>query len=183
MQNKLWSLTDKGLLAKALSLLEIMLPLEQGQGLVDQRQNVDTHGLALLLHLDSLVKLLDGLREVLLVQEKLAVVVVDVRDLLEVLHRSAESGHGGGNRAHLVLCDTELDVGEDERSVQVDRLLVVLRSLGKLAQDEVELGAVVVNIGVILVVVDGDLEVISGGILVTYGSNSLAYFDGRTYIE
>lgn len=56
---------------------------------------------------------------------------------------------------------------ENEGAVEVDRLLVVFGGLGKLAQDEVELGAVVVNIGVILVVGDGKLEVVSGSILVS----------------
>lgn len=80
------TLTDKGLLAQVLSLLEVVLPLEQSKSLVDQRQDVDTHGLVLLLFLDSLVELLDGLRIVLLVKKKLTVVVVDVGNILEVLH-------------------------------------------------------------------------------------------------
>ena len=56
---------------------------------------------------------------------------------------------------------------ENEGAVEVDRLLIVLGGLGELAQDEVELCAVVVNIGVILVVGDGKLEVVSGSILVS----------------
>jgi hypothetical protein len=56
----------------------------------------------------------------------------------------------------------------DERPVKVDGLLVVLGGLGELTQDEVELGTVVVDVGVILVVGDGELEVISSGILVSY---------------
>jgi len=144
-----------------------VLPLEQGEGLVDERQDVDAHRLAQLLHLNGLVKLLDGLSVVLLVEEKLSVVVVNIRNLLKILHRPAESGHSGGDGAHLVLGHTELNVGENEGSVQVDGLLVVLGSLGKLTQDEVELGTVVVNIGVVLVVVDGKLEVVGGGILVS----------------
>jgi hypothetical protein len=58
-------------------------------------------------------------------------------------------------------------VGEDEGAVEVDRLLVVLGGLGELTQDEVELGAVVVDVGVILVVGNGKLEVVGGGILVS----------------
>jgi hypothetical protein len=67
------------------------------------------------------------------------------------------------------LCDTELDVRVDERAIEVDRLLVVLGGLGKLGQDEVQLGTVVVDIGVVLVVVNGKLKVIGGGILVSCG--------------
>ena len=144
-----------------------MLPLEQSQSLVDQGEDVDAHGLALLLHLDGLVELLDSLGVVLLVEQKLTVVVVYIRNLLEVLDRPAEGSHGGGNGAHLVLGDTELDVREDEGAVEVDRLLVVLGGLGELTQDEVELSAVVVDIGVILVVGDGELEVVGGSILVS----------------
>lgn len=65
------------------------------------------------------------------------------------------------------MCDTELDVGEDEGAVEVNGLLVVLGGFGELAEDEVKLSAVVVDIGVVLVVGDGELEVISGGLLVT----------------
>jgi len=161
------SLTDECLLAQGLSLNKVMLPLEQSQSLVDQGQDVDAHGLALFLHFDGLVELLDGLGEVLLVEQKLTVVVVHVRYVLEVLDRPAESSHGGGHGAHLVLGHTELDVRENEGAVEVDRLLVVLGGLGELAQDEVELGAVVVDIGVILVVGDGKFEVIGSSILVS----------------
>ena len=144
-----------------------MLPLEQGKGLVDQRQHVDAHGLALLLHLNGLVKLLNGLRVVLLVQEKLAIVVVHVGNILEVLDGSTEGGHCRSNGAHLVLCHTKLDVREDERTVQVNRLLVVLGGLGELAQDEVELSTVVVNVRLVLVVSDSSLEIVGSSILVT----------------
>jgi len=78
-------LTDKSLLAEVLRLLEIVLPLEQGKGLVDQRQNIDTHGLDLLLHVDGLVELLNSLGEVLLVEQEFTVVVVDIGDILKVL--------------------------------------------------------------------------------------------------
>lgn len=166
----MWKLTDKSLLAKVLRLLEVVLPLEQGKRLVDQGQNVDTHRLDLLLHVDGLVELLNGLGEVLLVEQELTVVVVDVRDLLKVLERSPKSSHGGRNRAHLVLGHTELDVGVDECTVKVNRLLVVLGGFRKLSEDEVELSTVIVNVGVILVVGNGELEVISGGILVSYTS-------------
>jgi hypothetical protein len=91
-----------------------LLPLEQSQSLVDERQDVDAHRLVLLLHLHGLVKLLNGLRVVLLVQQELAVVVVHIGNVLEVLDRSAEGSHGGCNRAHLVLRHTELNVGVDE---------------------------------------------------------------------
>lgn len=55
----------------------------------------------------------------------------------------------------------------DERPIEVDRLLVVLGGLGKLTQNEVELGAVVVDVGVILVVSNGKLKIICCSILVS----------------
>lgn len=144
-----------------------MLPLEQCERLVDQRQNVDSHGLDLLLHVHRLVEFFDGLVEVLLVQQKLTVVVVNVRHLLKVLYRSSERGHGGCNRAHLVLRHTKLNVRVDEGAVEVNRLLVVLGSFSELPEDEVELGPVVVDIRVVLVLGDGEFEVIRGGVLVS----------------
>lgn len=161
------TLTNQGLLAEVLGLLEVMLPLEQRKGLVDEGQDIDAHGLALLLHLDGLVELLDGLLEVLLVKEKFTVVVVDIRNILEVLHGSAEGGHGGSDRSHLVLSDTKLDVRVDKGTVEIDGLLVILSGLGELTKDEVELGAVVVDIRVVLVVGNGKFEVIGGSILVS----------------
>ena len=144
-----------------------MLPLEQGKGLVDQGQNIDTHRLDLLLHVDRLVELLNGFGEVLLVKQEFTVVVVNVRHIFKVLDRSSEGGHGGRNGAHLVLCYTQLDVGVDESPVKVNRLLVVLSGFRKLPEDEVELSTVVVDIRVILVVVDGDFKVIRSGVLVS----------------
>lgn len=47
---------------------------------------------------------------------------------------------------------------EDEVLVEVNRLLVVLLGIGEVALDEVGLGAVVVNIGVIAVLLEGLLE-------------------------
>lgn len=161
-------LTDESLLAQVLRLLEVLLPLEEGQSLVDKGQDVNTHGLAQLLHLNGLVELLNSLGVVLLVEKQLAVVVVNIRDFLEILHRAAESSHGRGNGAHLVLSHTELNVRVDERPVEVNGLLVVLGGLGELSQDEVELGAVVIDIGVILVVSNCELEVIGGSVLVSY---------------
>jgi len=46
------------------------------------------------------------------------------------------------------LCDTELDVGEDEVLVKVNGFLVVLGRFTKFLADEVELRAVVVDIWV-----------------------------------
>lgn len=109
-----------------------MLPLEQRKGLVDQRQDVHAGQTLLLLHLDSAVKLLNGLLVLLLIEEELSVVIVDVGDLFKVLHAAAEGGHGRGDGAHLVLGDTELDVGEDEGGVEIDGLLVVLGGVCKL---------------------------------------------------
>jgi len=44
---------------------------------------------------------------------------------------------------------------EDKAAVEVDRLLIVLGGFGEFSKNEVELGAVVVDIGVVLVVGDG----------------------------
>lgn len=161
-------LTDKSLLAEVLRLLEIVLPLEQGKSLVNQRQNIDSHGLDLFLHVDGLVELLNGLGEVLLVEQELTVVVVDIRNLLKILQRSPEGSHGGCDRAHLVLSYTKLNVGVDKGTIEVNRLLVVLGGFRELSEDEVELSTVIVDVRVILVVGNGELEVISGGILVSY---------------
>lgn len=65
---------------------------------------------------------------------------------------------------------TKLDVGVDKGTVEVNRLLVVLGGFRKLPKDEVELSTVVVDVGVILVVSDGELEVIGSSILVSYKS-------------
>lgn len=144
-----------------------MLPLEQSKSLVDQRQNIDAHGVALLLLLNGLFELLNSFGVVLLVEQKLTIVVVYIGNVLKVLHRSAERGHGGGNGAHLVLSDAKLDVREDEGTVKINGLLVILGSLSELLQDEVQLSTVVVDVRVVLVVGDGELEVISGSILVS----------------
>lgn len=159
-------LTDEGLLAEIFGFLEVMLPLEDSERLVDERKDVDSHGLALFLHVHGLVELLDGLREVLLVEEELSEVVVDIRHVLKVLHRSLESGHGGCNGAHLVLRHTKLDVGENEVAVKFDRLLVVLGGVRKLPKNEVKLSAMVVDVGVVLVVSDSELKIVRCGILV-----------------
>lgn len=111
--------------------------MEDGEGFVDERQHVHARGLGLALELNGHVKLLDSLVVLVLIKEQLAVVVVDIRSLLEVLHAAPESGHGRGDRARFVLGHTELNVGEDEVGIEVDRLLVVLLCLGKLALDEV----------------------------------------------
>lgn len=147
-----------------------MLPLEQGKSLVDQGQNVDTHRLALFLHLHGLVELLNRLREVLLVEKKFTVVVVDIGHFFKVLHGSSESSHSGRNGAHLILRNTKLDVGVDESTVEIDGFLVILSSLGELSENEVKLGAVVVDVGVILVVGDGELEVVGSGVLVSFST-------------
>ena len=132
-----------------------MLPLEDGKGLVDEREDINAHGLVRLLHLDRLVEFLNSLGEVLLVEEELSVVVVDIRNVFEVLDGSSECSHSRCNRSHLVLGHTKLDVRVDEVAVELDRLLVVLGGVREFSKDEVELSAVVVNVGVILVVVDG----------------------------
>lgn len=162
---------DEGLLAQLLGLVEVVLPLEQGEGLVDQRKHVHAEGLAALLHLDGGVELLDSFLVLLLVEEQFAVVVVDVGDLREVLHAAAEGGHGGGDGSHLVLCNAELDVREDEGLVEVDGALVVLCGLTKLGLDEVQLCAVVVDVGVLLVLGEGCREVGFGGLRVGCGGS------------
>jgi hypothetical protein len=158
------ALTDKSLLAQILSGGEVLLPLEESKSLVDERQNVHSSALLaddLLLHLNGSLELLDGLLVLLL--------VVNIALIAEVLDAAAEGGHGRGDRAHLVLCDTELDVREDELRVEVDGLLVVGGSHGELGEDEVELGAVVEDIGVLRVVLNGKLKVTSSLIAFSCG--------------
>lgn len=91
--------------------------MEDCKSLVDERQNVHTRRLLLLLHLDGGLELFDGLLVLALVQEEFTVVVVYVGNLLEVLHAPPECGHTGSDRAHLVLSHAELNVGEDELRV------------------------------------------------------------------
>ena len=136
-----------------------MLPLEERQRLVDQGKHVHAHGLGQLLHLDGGVELLDGLLVLALVQEQLTVIVIHIGDLVEVLDAATEGGHGGRDGAHLVLRNTELDVGEDKVAVQIDRLLVVLGRLGELALDEVQLRTVVVDIRVISVLGQREVKI------------------------
>lgn len=64
-------------------------------------------------------------------------------------------------------------MGEDKRWVQINGLLVVFGCLGEFGQDEVKLGAVVEDIGILVVLVHGLLEVVGGGILVAFGIVSL----------
>ena len=51
---------------------------------------------------------------------------------------------------------------EDELGVEVDGLLVVGSGQGELGKDEMELGAVVEDVRVVGVVLDGKLEVMGG---------------------
>jgi hypothetical protein len=116
-------LTNKSLLAQILGGGEVLLPLEESKGLVDERQNVHSSALLandLLLHLNGGLELLDGLLVLLLVEQELTVVVVNIALVAEVLDATAEGSHGRGDRSHLVLCDTELNVREDELRVEVD---------------------------------------------------------------
>ena len=140
---------------------------DHGAAKVDTLEQLNVVGLlGALLHLDGRVELLNGLLVLLLVEQQLAVVVVDVGHLGEVLHAAAECGHGRGDGAHLVLCDTELDVREDEGLVQVNGALVVLGGLAELGLDEVQLGAVVEDVRVLLVLGEGGREVSLGGLRV-----------------
>lgn len=157
-------LTDKSLLAQLLGLGEVLLPLEQSKGLVDQGQDIHAQRLSRLLHLHSSVELLNSLLELLLVEQELTIVVIHIRHLLEVLHAATEGGHGRGDASHLVLSDTELDVRENEVLVEIDGLLVVLGGLGELPKDEVELSTVVVNIRIVRVLAHGLLEVRGGSV-------------------
>lgn len=51
---------------------------------------------------------------------------------------------------------------EDEVAVEVDRLLVVLLRLGELALDEVQLGTVVEDVGVLGVLGQGSRKILLG---------------------
>jgi len=163
-------LTDEGLLAQVLSGREVLLPLEERECLVDEREDVHSAALLadnLLLHLNGCLEFLDRLLVLLLVEQQLTVVVVDIALVTEVLNATAEGSHGRCDGTHLVLGNTKLDVREDELRVEVDGLLVVGSGHGELGKDEVELGAVVEDVRVVGVVLDGKLEVVSG--LVTLG--------------
>lgn len=154
------TLTDEGLLTKLLRLTIVLLPLKQCQGLVDQRQHIHVGRLLFSLHLHGGVKAFNGFLVLLLVEQELAIVVVHIWYLLEVLDGASEGSHGGGHRAHLVLGDAKLDVRVDEILVQINRLLVVLGCVDVFTEDEVQLGAVVVYVGVVFVLFHGQLEII-----------------------
>jgi len=147
--------------------VKVLLPLKQRERLVDQRQHVHPQRLRGLLHVDRRVKLLNRLLVLLLIEQQLPVVIVHVWHFVEVLDRAAEGRHGRGDGAHLVLRDAELDVREDEVLVELDRLLVVFGRFGEFAEDEVELGAVVVDIWVVFVLLRRLLKVIGCGVFVT----------------
>lgn len=159
--------TDQSFLAEAFGFLGILLPLEDTKGLVDQWQHIDGGGLSLALHLNSLVELVNGSLEILLIKKQFAIVIVHIRNVFKLLDRALECSHGRGDRAELVLGHTKLDVRVNECRVEVNGLLVVLGSLGKFAKDEVELCTVVVNIRVIFVVCNGKLKVVDRSVLVS----------------
>jgi hypothetical protein len=142
-------LTNESLLAQVLSGREVLLPLEERERLVDEREDVHSAALLadnLLLHLNGSLELLNRLLVLLLVEQQFTVVVVDIALVAKVLDATAEGGHG---------------------RVEVDGLLVVGSGHGELGKDEVELGAVVEDVRVVGVVLDGKLEVMGG--LVTLG--------------
>lgn len=62
-------LTDQSLLAQLLCTVEVLLPLEQSEGLVDQGQNVHASDALTLLLLDGSLELLDGLLVFLLIEQ------------------------------------------------------------------------------------------------------------------
>lgn len=55
---------------------------------------------------------------------------------------------------------------EDKGAVEVDRFLIVLGGFREFSKNEVELGTVVVDIGIVLVVGDGEFKVVGCGVLV-----------------
>lgn len=87
-----------------------MGPLEERERLVDERQDVHAHWLRCLLHLNCSIEILDGFLVFLLIEEKFAVVVVHIRNLVEVLNAPAECRHRRCDATHLVLCYAELNV-------------------------------------------------------------------------
>ena len=105
-------LTQKRLLAQLLRCSEVLLPLEQCQCLIDQRQHIHATSLTdrLLLHLNSSFEFLHCFLVFLLIQKQLAVIVVDIALITKVLNAASESRHTTGDRTHLVLRDTELNM-------------------------------------------------------------------------
>jgi hypothetical protein len=57
-------------------------------------------------------------------------------------------------------------MGVDETPIQVNGLLIVLCRFRKLPKDEMELCAMVIDVRVILIVRNGQVEVVSGGVFV-----------------
>jgi hypothetical protein len=66
------------------------------------------------------------------------------------------------------LRDAQLDVGEDEGTVEFDGLLVVSRGVGELTEDEVQLSSMVVDVGIVFVLRGRLLEVIGSGFSVAF---------------
>lgn len=110
-----------------------MLPLENQEGLVDIWKGVRGS------ELNSLIEALVSLVELLLVQEKLSVVVVNIARLWEVLQCLLENVHGIRNVPKLVLGNTILNVREDELGLKLDRLDIILGSGLVLASDKEDL--------------------------------------------
>jgi hypothetical protein len=109
--------------------------LEDQEGLVDIWEGVRGS------ELNSLVEALEGLVELLLVQEKFSVVVVNIARLWEFLQCLLENVHGVRNVSKLILGNTVLDVREDELGLKLDRLDIILGSGLVLAGDEEDLAA------------------------------------------
>jgi hypothetical protein len=150
-EDKTAELTNERPLAQVLGFVVVMLPLEQSKRLVDQWQDIDAPRLVALLQLHSPVELLDGLLVFLLVQEELAIVVVDIGHIFKVFQRSPEGRHGGGNRSHLILSHTELNIRIDEVAIHVNGFLIIFRCFRELAQNEMKLRTVIIDIWIVFV--------------------------------
>lgn len=156
------ALTDQGLLAQIFSFGVVLFPLEESKRLVDEWQDIHAYRPLLLLHLNRGLELSNRIVELLLIEQQFAVVVVNVGHLLEVFDDATERGHRRSDGSELILRYAELNVREDKVLVQVDRLLVVSCGFLELALNEVELGAMVVDIWVLGVPLDGFLEIAVG---------------------
>lgn len=68
-------------------------------------------------------------------------------------------------------------MGEDEGAVKIDRFLVVLGRVLPFAMNEMELGTMVVNIGVIFILLDRAFDIRRGLCPVTWSPGGLAFVE------